>query len=88
MTASRAAPGHEPPLSPAAVEMLAWVAQHRLLATSQVAALRGPDASRRWTRALLSDLERRGLLASVRARGQRKLWHLTERGGALVQTTS
>ena len=87
MTATRAAPGHEPRLSPAAVEILAWVAQHRLLATSQVAALRGPDASHRWTRALLSDLERRGLLAAVRARGQRKLWHLTERGAALAHST-
>ena len=87
MTAMRAATRHEPPLSPTSVEILTWVAQHRLLATSQVAALREPDASTRWTRALLSDLERRGLLAAVRAGGQRKLWHVTERGAALAHST-
>lgn len=72
------------PLTPAAVEILAWVAQHRLLSTSQVRALRGPGASRRWTLALLADLEHRDALAHVLAAGRRKLWHVTEQGAQLA----
>ncbi|MEA2361300.1 MAG: hypothetical protein QOD71_445 [Thermoleophilaceae bacterium] len=47
--------------------------------------MRGPDASQRWTRQLLSDLERRGLLAHVLANRRRKLWHVTPRGGQLAE---
>lgn len=72
------------PLTPAAVDILAWVAQHRLLSTGQVWALRGPDASARWTLALLAGLERRGAVAHVRAAGRRKLWHVTDRGAELA----
>lgn len=72
------------PLTPAAVEIAAWVAQHRLLTTRQVRELRGPDASERWTLELLSELERRGALAHVLATGRRKLWHVTERGAELA----
>lgn len=72
------------PLTPAAVEILTWVAQHRLVSTRQVRALRGPGASPRWTLALLSDLDRHGAIAHVRAMGRRKLWHLTDHGAALV----
>jgi hypothetical protein len=72
------------PLTPAAVEIVAWVAQHRLLTTRQVRELRGPDASERWTLELLSELERRGALAHVLAKGRRKLWHVTERGAELA----
>lgn len=82
MSAPRAASPE--PLTPAAVAILAWVAQHRLLTTRQVRALRGPNASPRWTLALLSDLERHGAIAHVRAAGRRKLWHLTEHGAGLA----
>jgi hypothetical protein len=74
----------ERPLTPAAVEILASVAQHRLLTTRQVRELRGSEASARWTLELLCELERRGALSHVMARGRRKLWHLTERGAELA----
>jgi Replication-relaxation len=71
-------------LEPAAVAALLYVVHHRLLTTSQVRALRGPDASPRWTLELLATLERRGLLAHVRSHGRRKLWHATPRGTDLA----
>jgi hypothetical protein len=83
MTATMAS---ERPLTPAAVQILAWIAQHRLLSSQQVRALRGPDASPRWTRALLTSLERHGAICHVRANGQRKLWHLTDHGAQLALT--
>ncbi|MDX6697745.1 MAG: hypothetical protein QOE65_1142 [Solirubrobacteraceae bacterium] len=72
------------PLSPAATEVLAWVAHHRLLSSGQVHRLRAPGASRRWTLIVLGDLQQRGLLAHVRAGGARKLWHATALGAKLA----
>lgn len=72
------------PLTPVAVEILTWVAEHRLLSTRQVRALRGPDASPRWTLQLLADIERHGAISHVRADGRRKLWHLTQPGAELL----
>lgn len=83
MSATRAAAAPQP-LSPAAVEILAWVAQHRLLSTGQMRELRGRGASERWTLALLAGLERHGALSHVRAQGRRKLWHVTEHGAQLA----
>jgi hypothetical protein len=46
--------------------------------------LHTPGCSRRWTRTLLASLERAGLAGSVHVDGQRKLWHVSERGTALL----
>jgi hypothetical protein len=74
------------PLQPAAVEALQAIAQHRLLSTTQLHAIRDPGSSRRWTQHLLADLERRELVAHVRAAaGPLKLWFATEHGLRLAR---
>lgn len=68
-----------------AVEVLASVAQHRLLTTAQVHAIHLPGRGRRWAQRILIRLERAGLLAHVHAPGgRRRLWHVTHRGGELA----
>ena len=68
-----------------ALEVLASVAQHRLLTTAQVQAIHLPGAGRRWAQRVLARLKRAGLIAYVHAPGGRlRLWHVTERGAALA----
>jgi hypothetical protein len=74
------------PLQAAAVEALQAIAQHRLLSTTQLQAIRGPATSRRWTQHLLADLEHRRLAAHVHAaEGPLKLWFATEHGARLAR---
>jgi len=69
----------------AGIEVLASVAQHRLLSTGQVHTLHLAAHGRRWAQRVLARLERAGLITHARqAGGALKLWHLTERGADLV----
>lgn len=65
-------------------EVLQTFAQHRLLTTGQVHAIHTPNASLRWTRHLLAELERAHLAAHVRVHGTRRLWHITRAGADLL----
>jgi protein involved in plasmid replication-relaxation len=68
-----------------AVEILASLAQHRVLSTPQVHAIHSPKASLRWAQKLLGRLRRAGLADYVEsARGRRRLWHATDRGAQLA----
>jgi hypothetical protein len=68
----------------AASELLASLAQHRVLSTPQIHAIHFPDRSPRWTRMALAPLADAGLAAFVPNRGAagapRRLWYVTERG--------
>ncbi len=68
----------------AATELLASLAQHRVLSTPQVRAIHFPDRSPRWTRMVLAPLADAGLAAFVpnvgTAGAPRRLWYATERG--------
>jgi hypothetical protein len=77
------------PLHPVAVEALEVIHQHRLLATSQINRILTPANLRHWTRRLLLELERRGLVDAVAAHPSssgrsERLWFLTERGADVV----
>lgn len=67
-----------------ATEILASIAQHRVLSTPQVGAIHFPGRSPRWTRMVLSRLADAGLAAFVSSLGApgapRRLWYATERG--------
>lgn len=66
------------------IEILASIAQHRVLSTPQVGAIHFPGRSQRWTRMVLSRLADAGLAAFVSSLGApgapRRLWYATERG--------
>ena len=80
------APAAEAGLPEAAVEVLASVAQHRVLSTPQVRAIHVPQSGLRWAQRILARLERAGLVAHVDApAGPRRLWYVTERGARLAQ---
>jgi hypothetical protein len=68
----------------AAAELLASLAQHRVLSTPQVRSIHFPDHSPRWTRMALAPLADAGLAAFVPNAGAagapRRLWYVTERG--------
>jgi len=68
----------------AATEILASLAQHRVLSTPQVGAIHFPGRSVRWTRMVLARLADAGLAAFVpnlgAAGAPRRLWYVTERG--------
>jgi hypothetical protein len=68
----------------ASVEILASLAQHRILSTPQVRAIHFPTRSSRWVRMVLARLQEAGLAAyapSLGARGApRRLWYVTETG--------
>jgi hypothetical protein len=69
-----------------AVEVLASVAQHRMLSTAQFRAIHLPESGPRWAQRILARLERAGLLAHVQTpAGPRRLWYATERGARLAQ---
>jgi hypothetical protein len=68
----------------AATELLASLAQHRVLSTPQVRRIHFPDCSARWARMALAPLAEAGLAAFVPSGGAagapRRLWYATERG--------
>lgn len=74
----------KPALPQASTEILASLAQHRVLSTPQVAAIHLPDCSSRWARMVLARLADAGLVAFVPNLGPagapRRLWYVTERG--------
>jgi hypothetical protein len=76
---------HPPRLGATHVEVLESLNHHRMLSTRQIHFLHTPDASRRWTRAVLSRLRRVGLVEMVRAPGGEGLWYLTERGADAME---
>ncbi|MGH2973584.1 MAG: replication-relaxation family protein [Solirubrobacterales bacterium] len=65
-------------------ELLASLAQHRVLSTPQVRSIHFPNRSPRWTRMVLAPLAKAGLAAFVPnvgvAGAPRRLWFVTERG--------
>lgn len=67
-----------------ATELLASLAQHRVLSTPQVREVHFPDRSPRWARMALAPLADAGLAAFVVGGGvagaPRRLWYATERG--------
>lgn len=67
-----------------AAELLASLAQHRVLSTPQVRSIHFPDRSPRWARMALAPLADAGLAAFVPSGGvagaPRRLWYATERG--------
>ena len=73
-------------LPEATVEILASLAQHRVLTTEQVREIHLPDNHPRWAQQVLGRLHRAGLVAFTRPphSGQR-LWFATERGVRLAR---
>jgi hypothetical protein len=72
-------------LPEATIEVIASLAEHRVLSTAQVHAIHLPGRSLRRTQQLLADLERAGLIGHVEARSApRRLWFLSERGADLA----
>jgi hypothetical protein len=73
-----------PALPLSATELLASLAQHRVLSTPQVRAIHFPDRSPRWARMALAPLAEAGLAAFVpnlgAAGAPRRLWYATARG--------
>lgn len=68
-----------------ALEVLASVAQHRLLTTAQVQTIHLPGRGQRWAQRVLVRLADAGLIAHVHAPGgRRRLWFITERGAELA----
>lgn len=72
----------------AAAEILASLAQHRVLSTPQVSSIHFPDRSPRWTRMVLARLADADLVAFVPSLGAagapRRLWYATERGARVA----
>lgn len=68
----------------ATTEILASLAQHRILSTPQIQAIHFPTRSSRWVRMVMARLQEAGLAAyapSLGARGApRRLWYVTEPG--------
>lgn len=68
----------------AGAEILASLAQHRVLSTPQVSSIHFPGRSPRWARMVLARLADAGLAAFVPSLGAagtpRRLWYVTERG--------
>lgn len=68
------------------VEIVASLAQHRILSAAQVRAIHLPDASGRWAQRMLARLGRPGLAGYVRSpRSHRRLWHVTETGARVAK---
>lgn len=72
-------------LPEATIEVIASLAEHRVLSTAQVHAIHLPGRGLRRSQQLLADLERAGLISHVEARSApRRLWFLSERGADLA----
>jgi hypothetical protein len=68
------------------VEIVASLAQHRVLSADQVRTIHLPGATRRWAQRLLARLGRAGLAGYVRSpRSHRRLWHVTEKGARVAK---
>jgi hypothetical protein len=69
------------------IEVVASLAQHRILSTAQVRAIHLPDRSHRWAQKLLARLGEAGLAGYIETPhgAPRRLWHVTERGARLAR---
>lgn len=73
-------------LPEATSEIVASLAQHRVLSTEQVRAIHHPDNRARWTQRVLVRLQRAGLVGSIQPpRAGQRLWFATERGVRLAR---
>ena len=78
---SEAIRGRTAELPETAGEVVASLAQHRVLCTAQVRAIHFPDNRIRWTQGVLARLRDAGLIECVQPpRSGRRLWFATERG--------
>lgn len=72
----------------ATTEVVASIAQHRVLSTPQVAAIHFPGRTRRWVQMVLARIADAGLIAFVPSLGApgtpRRLWYATERGAEVA----
>jgi len=70
----------------AGIEVVASLAQHRVLSTEQVRVMHLADHSERWAQRLLVRLQMAGLAGYVQSpRSHRRLWHVTELGARLAR---
>lgn len=68
------------------IEVVASLAQHRVLSTGQVRVMHLPDYTERWAQRLLARLQMAGLAGYVQSpRSHRRLWHATELGARLAR---
>lgn len=67
------------------VEVLASLAQHRVLTAAQVRAMHLPANRLRWAQRLLAGLEREGLAARAPGHRAQRVWFITERGLGVVR---
>lgn len=68
-------------LPEAASEIVASLAQHRVLSTAQVRAIHLPDNHLRWTQSVLARLREEGLVGCIQPpRSGQRLWFASERG--------
>lgn len=68
-------------LPAASVEILASIAQHRILTTDQVRAIHRLGSERRWAQKVLARLRRAGLVDCIQPpSGGQRIWFATERG--------
>lgn len=69
------------------VEVVASLAQHRILSAVQVRAIHLPDGSYRWAQKILARLAKAGLAGYIETPhgAPRRLWHVTERGARLAR---
>jgi Replication-relaxation len=80
------APFYSPGLSEKAVEIVASLAQHRVLSTAQVRAVHLPCRTPRRTQQVLAALEADGLVEHVELNeAPRRLWHPTESGARIAR---
>jgi hypothetical protein len=83
MTATAVRP---PSLSGQGIEIVASLAQHRVLSTAQVRAVHLPDRTPRRTQQVLAALQEDGLVAHVELNeAPRRLWHPTGQGARLAR---
>lgn len=68
------------------IEIVASLAQHRVLSAAQIQAIHLPNSGERWVQRLLVRLAEAGLAGYVRSpRSHRRLWHVTELGARVAQ---
>ena len=68
------------------IEIVASLAQHRVLSATQVRAIHLPTSGERWAQRVLVRLGDAGLADYVRSpRSHRRLWHVTERGARVAR---
>ena len=68
------------------IEIVASLAQHRVLSAAQVRAIHLPASSERWAQRMLVRLGDAGLAGYVRSpRSHRRLWHVTELGANVAR---